>query len=552
LESHAYPSTEGLSVYFRDITEQVKTQRELSEHIQQNQALLEFSRLVLEHISSDQLYPDALELLTTYLQVPYAEIHVWDQMTRKFVLADVAGLAATMPPHDTLPLDVDTDVRLRGGETILSQDVGADERFLERSELKAMGLRTALIVPAGSSDRPLVIVSLYGNNADLLSESKQHFVVGVATTLAEALRARFADRRTREILESITDGFIACDGDLRITNVNEKVADFWECKPDSMIGQPLESFFPFAIGGHAIASYRSALMTGNATTFESYMDESERWFETRVYPFAGGVAGYVRDVTSRKKSELQIRTLNSELERRVRERTHQLELANGELESFAYSVSHDLRAPLRAIDGFSQVLEEDYAQSIDAAGMRHLGRVRTAAQRMASLIDALLQLARIARQAMKIAPVDLTRLAHSVVDELRQGDPEREVTIRIQEGLVADGESALLRAALQNLIGNSWKFTRRSERAEIDVGRNGAGEFYVADNGAGFDMEYGSKLFGAFQRLHSAEEYEGTGIGLATVAKIVHRHQGEIRAEGQVGRGATFYFTLSTEVRATG
>jgi light-regulated signal transduction histidine kinase (bacteriophytochrome) len=234
----------------------------------------------------------------------------------------------------------------------------------------------------------------------------------------------------------------------------------------------------------------------------------------------------------------------------VGERTHQLELANQELESFAYSVSHDLRAPLRAIDGFSQVLEEDYEQSIDADGLRHIGRVRAAAQRMASLIDALLQLARIARQAMKIGPVDLSRMAHSVVDELRLAEPEREVTIRIQEGLTVAGEPSLLRAALQNLVGNAWKFTRRTERAEIELGLT-AGEYYVRDNGAGFDMEYAGNLFGAFQRLHSSEEYEGTGIGLATVARIVHRHEGEIRAEGQVGRGATFYFTLPTEVRTS-
>ncbi|HET6896563.1 MAG TPA: ATP-binding protein, partial [Candidatus Baltobacteraceae bacterium] len=229
--------------------------------------------------------------------------------------------------------------------------------------------------------------------------------------------------------------------------------------------------------------------------------------------------------------------------RRVTERTMQLELANKELESFAYSVSHDLRAPLRAIDGFSQALEEDYGTLLDGAGTSYLGRVRAAARRMGDLIDALLKLARVARHAITPVPVDLSRVAESIAADLQSVEPERTVELRIAPGLRALGEPLLLRAVLENLMGNAWKFTRKTPEAVIEFGLEGQ-EYYVRDNGAGFDMAYANKLFGAFQRLHSADEYEGTGIGLATVARIIHRHGGEIRALGSVGAGATFWFTL--------
>ncbi len=228
----------------------------------------------------------------------------------------------------------------------------------------------------------------------------------------------------------------------------------------------------------------------------------------------------------------------------MEERTKQLELANKELESFSYSVSHDLRAPLRAIDGFGIALVEDYNDQLDDRARNYLGRVRKAAQRMADLIDALLKLARVARAAIVYTTVDLSAIVDGFVVELRERDPARAVEFVVEPGLVANGEPNLLRAVVENLIGNAFKFTRETPAARIEFGRNGEGEFFVRDNGAGFDMAYSNKLFGAFQRLHAVEEYEGTGIGLATVARIIHRHRGSIRAEGSLGAGATFYFKL--------
>ena len=224
-----------------------------------------------------------------------------------------------------------------------------------------------------------------------------------------------------------------------------------------------------------------------------------------------------------------------------------LEAANRELEAFSYSVSHDLRSPLRSIDGFSQALLEDYDDKLDDEGKSYLRRVRAASQRMAQLIDDLLQLSRLTRREMHREQVNISALATGVASDLRQGDPTRELDLVIQENLVDDGDEKLLQVMLENLLGNAWKFTGKQEHPRIEFGAdksNGTTVYFVRDNGAGFDMEYADKLFGAFQRLHGVSEFEGTGIGLANVQRIIHRHGGSVWAEAAVGQGATFYFTL--------
>src|SRR5213594_4661819 len=251
----------------------------------------------------------------------------------------------------------------------------------------------------------------------------------------------------------------------------------------------------------------------------------------------------------------------SEEEQRVAERTHELEernealrrnaaellAANTELDAFAYSVSHDLRAPLRSIDGFSQVLMEDYGAQLDEAGRDSLRRVRAATQRMGTLIDDLLKLARVTRAEMRTEAVDLSGMAQDIAAELQRTTPARQVEFAIAPGLGARGDPRLLRVALDNLLRNSWKYTAKQAQPRIEFASiqvNGTRAFMVRDNGAGFDMKYADKLFGVFQRLHSASEFEGTGVGLATVRRIITRHGGRTWAEGAVGQGATFYFTL--------
>ncbi len=256
----------------------------------------------------------------------------------------------------------------------------------------------------------------------------------------------------------------------------------------------------------------------------------------------------------RQAAEAQLQRLNLELEQIVQERTAQLQAANKELEAFSYSVSHDLRAPLRAIDGFSRALEEDYSERLDDQGHQHLQRVRSAAQRMSVLIDDLIRLSRITRAELSMDRIDLSALAGEIVDQLRQTQPDRDVEVVLAPTPPIIGDARLLRVMLENLLSNAWKFTGRTPRARIEFGFDptiGDGAFYLRDNGAGFDMRYADKLFGAFQRLHRHDEFEGTGIGLATVQRVLFRHGGCAWVTAKPNQGATFYFTLAASERGS-
>jgi PAS domain S-box-containing protein len=259
------------------------------------------------------------------------------------------------------------------------------------------------------------------------------------------------------------------------------------------------------------------------------------------------VSGAIADVTERKNAELDVLRVNAELEQRVRQRTIQLEAANRELEAFAYSVSHDLRAPLRGIDGWSLALLEDYGAQLDDCGRQYLNRVRSETQRMGNLIDDMLQLSRVNRGEMKAEPVDLASLANGITAKLRDVQPERSMEFVIEPHLVASGDGRLLEIALTNLLSNAVKFTGTRNKAVIEFGRvekEGEMAFYVRDNGVGFDMAHTGNLFGAFQRLHKVSEFPGSGIGLATVQRVVRRHGGRVWAEACLDLGATFWFTL--------
>jgi light-regulated signal transduction histidine kinase (bacteriophytochrome) len=246
-----------------------------------------------------------------------------------------------------------------------------------------------------------------------------------------------------------------------------------------------------------------------------------------------GASKVVRDITERKRAEVALA-----------EARDAAEASSHAFEAFSYSVAHDLRAPLRAIDGFSQALRDEFAQVLDETGLDYLERVCGSAQQMAGLIDGLLSLARVTHREFTSTNVDLSMLVTSVADRLRNQSPERVVQVIVHPGLSAPGDETLLANALENLLSNAWKFTRDQPQARIEFGSDKDG-YFVRDNGAGFNTAFSAKLFGVFQRLHTAEEFEGTGIGLATVQRIIRRHGGQIWAESTVGNGATFHFTLS-------
>jgi PAS domain S-box-containing protein len=291
---------------------------------------------------------------------------------------------------------------------------------------------------------------------------------------------------------------------------------------------------------------------------EIYIHHSQRsqgvWLSVTARPLtnqAGATHGAVAvfsDITVRKHAEQEIRSLNAELEQRVIDRTKKLEVANKELESFSYSVSHDLRAPLRSIDGFSRILEEDHSDKLDEEGRQTLKTIRVSAHRMSELIEDMLRLSRVSLTELRRGPVDLSALAREVGEELRKNEPQRSVELVIQPGLIAQADGHLMRIVLENLLSNAWKFTGRQASPRIEFGRDRDEAYFIRDNGAGFDTQFANKLFQAFQRLHTQSEFPGTGVGLATVYRVIQRHGGRMWAESERGRGAAFFFTLPDEV----
>jgi PAS domain S-box-containing protein len=279
------------------------------------------------------------------------------------------------------------------------------------------------------------------------------------------------------------------------------------------------------------------------------------WLELDIVPIADDTGwfthwvGVGRDITERKQSQLDVLQLNADLEDRVRVRTVQLESANRELEAFSYSVSHDLRSPLNTVNGFGQLLQKSNADNLNDKGKHYLARIRAGTQQMGELIEGLLSLAKLSRNALRPERVDLTASAVRVDQECREREPDRQVGLRVQPDMVARGDATLLLLVMQNLVGNAWKYTSKQTDARIDVGSelsdSGETVYFVRDNGAGFDMAHADKLFGAFQRLHAPSDFAGNGVGLANVKRVVERHGGRVWAEGHLDSGATFFFTLA-------
>jgi len=366
----------------------------------------------------------------------------------------------------------------------------------------------------------------------------------------EALRE--SEAKYRELADSITDPYFSVDADLRFTFWNTAAERWTGVSERDAIGRRVEEIFP-EFGGSTLDQITRAALERKEpqrVTMDMTGESGTATFEFAIYPSRQGISVIAKDVTDRRLAEQEIRKLNTELERRVEDRTAQLAYANRELEAFSYSVSHDLRAPLRAIDGYVRMLIEDGGDRLDPESRRRLGVVSASANKMGKLIDDLLSFSRLTRKEMEQAPIDMGDLAASVVQEVREVNPGRTVLVTVGALPRVLGDHSMMRQAWLNLVANAFKFTRHTPDARVELGATREGDdvtFFVRDNGVGFDMQYAHKLFGVFQRLHSESEFEGTGVGLALVQRIIHRHGGRIWAEAEEGKGATFLFSLPVQ-----
>lgn len=363
-------------------------------------------------------------------------------------------------------------------------------------------------------------------------------------------RSEDSEIRIRTIVDNVLEGIVTIDERGVVLTFNQASEKIFGYAAGEVTGRNVKMLMAGAFHDGHDQYLRNFMTTGDAKIIGKGREVEGQRKNGEMFPMDLGVAemrvggqrifvGNCRDITERKRTE-----------REIGERTAQLEAANAELDAFAYSVSHDLRAPLRAMSGFARALEEDHGSRLDGEALDFLKRIVAASRRMGQMIDDILALSRASRGEVRRARVDLSELAETTLALLRESEPDRKVSVVIEPAIVVRGDGRMLDLVLQNLLANAWKFTHNSANATVEFNtfsRDGERIFFVRDNGAGFDMAYVGKLFGIFQRLHAADEFEGTGIGLATVARLIGRHGGRVWAEGAEGEGATFYFTLGPE-----
>jgi PAS domain S-box-containing protein len=430
----------------------------------------------------------------------------------------------------------------------------------EFNRLASNGLPQTFENPILTKDGRERIVSW--KNRDLRDAGMFAGTISFGIDITDSKRAQIellqSEIKYRTLHESMMDAFVMTDMQGHLIEFNRSYQE--------MLGYSLEELYQSTYVDltpekwHAMEAEiveEQVLIRGFSDVYEKeYITKDRRIIpiEIRTYLLkdekekATAMWSIIRNISDRKKAEEVIMELNEGLEEKVEERTMQLIAANKELETFSYSVSHDLRAPLRALDGFSLAILEDYNDKLDNSGKKYLNRIREASQKMATLIDSMLILSRVSKTDLNLTKVNMTKITKDISSNLRKSNPKRKVTWKIEPGMTVPADSALIKSALENLIGNAWKFTAKHASANIEVGsihENGRMIYFVRDDGAGFDMQYASKLFGAFQRMHSSADFEGTGVGLATVQRIINKHGGRIWAEGKPEEGATFYFTLS-------
>jgi PAS domain S-box-containing protein len=647
VEARAYPSREGLSVYFHDITERKKAEESVSRLNRLYSVLSKVSEAIVRIHNPEKLYERVCRIAVEDGQFKMAWIGLTDAEIQMVKLA--ASYGDTSGYLDKIKISANDTSEGRGptgraayeGTYSICGDIAHDPRMLPwRDKALAHGFRSSAAFPLRAGSTVIGAFTLYSDKSQFFTGDEIVLLNSLAEDISlaidainnekmrldaeEALRASAEEIRILYSNSKVTNGLLqlytrkfshkeyldaaavlirdwsGCrhvglriadeDGTIPYESCVGYDQEFLDSESALSLerdqcacirviqGAPEPQDLPaMTSAGSFYSNNMTAFMNGLASEqttrfrgvcarrgFSSLAvvpiryrekilgaihiaDEQEGMVPLANVEFLEQMAFVIGEALFRFRIEEELRELNRELEQRVKDRTTQLEDANRELEAFAYSVSHDLRAPLRAIDGFSRIIEEEHGEKLGTAGRDYFRRVRAAGQKMTHLIDAMLRLSRLTRGELNRIRVDLGPLAKTAADELRKGQPDRRVEFDIADGMAAEGDPVMLRIVVENLLGNAWKFTARQETGRIEFGvavKDGKDAYFVRDNGAGFDMAYAKKLFTAFQRLHAADEFPGLGIGLATVQRIIHRHGGRIWAESEPDKGATFYFTL--------
>ncbi|CAN5566460.1 hypothetical protein BH09VER1_BH09VER1_48360 [soil metagenome] len=562
----------GASNISRDITLAKEREHEIARLSRLYAALSQVNQAIVWSAHRDELFHKICEVLVEFGGFRMAWIGSHDPASNRLI--PVACYGGETGYLDQINIYTDdrpeghgpSGTAFRTNSSFICNDTLHDNSTAPwHAELERCGFLAAAVFPITMDNVPCAALTVYAGETGFFQDREIALLEEAAGDVSFALdnlaraeahrlaeEARHAsEARYHALFEYDPDGILIADSQSNYLDANPSA-----CR---MLGYARDEL----VGLHASDIVASSEVPHIETALDSIKSRSDYHREWRfrrkdgsTFPAEvmattmpdGNLLGVIRDVTERHQAEAALRELNETLEHKVADRTSELESVNRELESFCYSVSHDLRAPLRAIAGFAQILAENYRDALDDTARNYFDRVLSATSRMGDLIDDLLNLSRVTRDELRHGPVDLTGLARSVVAALRQAAPERIAEVVVADGLETTGDPRLLRIMLENLLGNAWKFTSKSPAAHLEFTshlENSERVFSIRDNGAGFDMRYAGKLFAPFQRLHRLSEFPGTGIGLATVQRIIHRHGGRVWAQAEVDRGATFHFTIA-------
>jgi PAS domain S-box-containing protein len=566
---------EYFATVFRDFTESKNSEMETKKHQREMTEIKNIGLLASSTIDLETVLNSILKSTTNLINASVGMIFVKDLNSDLIMWGASHGLSEDfVNEFKVKPIHLGeglTGIIAQTGESIyIQRDSSYDPRVM-RSVIEKEGLNSFLGVPIFAEDKIIGVMNILTRIPDILNENDVNIVSAIASQVGLAIRNAqlyenqnkanadllISEEKFRQVAESIGEVFWLRSADnSKMLYINPAYEMVWGRTVQSLYDNPqtfmdatydadkpavFAEFEKYVNGGKFDLEYRLVRPGGDI-----------RWVRAQSFPVLNEDGTVIRhtgiavDITELKQAEEEIRKLNEELEERVRNRTAQLEAANRELDAFAYSTSHDLRGPLNRISGFSKALLEDYTDQLDYQGKDYLQRISNSSQHLGELVDDLLKLSRVSQQQINREPVEISVLVNIYLKELQAREPDRQVEAAITPGLVVEGDTALLRIALENLLNNAWKFSAGKNPARIEFGskvQEGKEVFYIRDNGTGFDMKHAEKLFTAFQRLHDAKTYPGTGIGLSIVSRIIKRHGGEIWARGEEGMGACFYFT---------